>query len=116
MFVATHGSLQPFRDQSFQQILREHHNAVYTAAVVRQGKYFLSWNQHMERLAYSHDLLCKQFGAGLGAQVSEQQVAALVIPNLTEAFRAWQVVSSERSTSLDLSALVILHEDKKESR
>ena len=115
MLLATNGVLQTQHPSSVQQLLRQHQHAVYTAAVLLQGRHFLSWPQHIDRLRQSLSLLVNKLDdldtSHQQHPWSQRQTADKVLPSLESCIQALRLEDSANLATFHFNALVMLHPD-----
>lgn len=108
MSLASNAVLQ-HRAANFQQVLKDQQRAVYTAAPIKEGRYFVDWPQHLHRLQRSYQLLDAELGAKWQeATPSTEEISLSVLRSLRVALQGWDCRRPSRSEDAHLSALIVL--------
>ena len=113
MLLAKNSVLQASRAVTAQQLLKEHEHAVYTAAVVKHGRYFLSWPQHVERLLRCFTIMMGHLDPDRNVyqhQITKEQISDRTLPSLLKCLEAWQPAEVEAADA-NFSALIVVHPD-----
>ena len=117
MLTATSGTLQNMPNVTPQQLLEQHRYAVYTSAVIQHGRYFLSWQQHLERLHISMQRMSQLPELALQVQhPAKDTVLAQIMPSLKTALTAGHLTADTETSGTHARVLIILHTDAPDRR